>query len=346
MDQKRLVLAIAISLAITLGFQAFVAPHLPKPPPPAHATSEPATLSPASPGTSGPTVSAPGTSGATQPVPDGMVAQVPKNVPRVEINAPKISGSISLLGARLDDVVLTDYHETTDPASPRVTGCGPRSDDKPYYVQYGWTAPPGETIALPGDDTVWTASETTLSPGHNVTLNWDNGQGLTFQITLGIDDDYMFTVVQSVKNATGQPVKLLPWSRVRRDYKPLTSGYYILHEGMLGFFDGSLKEETYAKAKTDGEKKDGVAQEAAATGGWAGITDKYWLAAMIPDQTVPSRVYFRDIEDKTSINPERFQVDYVTQDPMTAGPEARPNWTRICSWAPKWSGCSTTMRAS
>jgi YidC/Oxa1 family membrane protein insertase len=314
MDQKRLVLAIAVSLAIMLGFQFLVAPHLPKPaPPPAPVTARaPATLSP---GTSPGTVAT-----RTQPAPEPEANRVPKNVPRVAINAKKLSGSISLLGARLDDVVLTDYRETVEPDSPLVQLLEPRSESKPYYVQYGWTAPAGETVALPGDDTVWTATGGPLTSGRTVTLNWDNGQGLTFQIEFSVDDDYMFTVRQSVRNASGQPVKLLPWSRVRRDYKPTTAGYYILHEGMLGFVDGSLKETTYDKAKSEGEKTGGIALETTTTTGWAGITDKYWLTAMIPDQTVPTRVYFRHIEDKGAVNPDRYQVDYVTQGAMTAAP--------------------------
>jgi YidC/Oxa1 family membrane protein insertase len=123
-----------------------------------------------------------------------------------------------------------------------------------------------------------------------------------------------------VRNSSGQPVALLPWSRVRRDYQPVTAGYYVLHEGLLGFFDGSLKETTYPNAKSEGAKRNGIAVEATATGGWAGITDKYWLAAMIPDQTVASRVYFRHIEDKGALNPDRYQVDYVTAAPLTAAP--------------------------
>ena len=310
MDQKRLILAIAVSLAIMLGFQAFIAPHLPKPVPapvPAGANA-PATLS------------NPGEQAPARPAPEPVANQVPKNVPRVAINARKLTGSISLLGARLDDVVLNEYRETTDPDSPHVRLLEARSDAQPYYVQYGWTAPPGETTALPGDDTVWTATGGPLTSGGTVTLNWNNGQGLTFQIAFSIDDDYMFTVRQSVRNAGGQPVALLPWSRVRRDYKPETSGYYILHEGMLGFFDGSLKETTYDKAKTEGDKRAGIALDASTTTGWAGITDKYWLAAMIPDQAVPAHVFFRHIEDKGAINPDRYQVDYVTQDAETVAP--------------------------
>jgi YidC/Oxa1 family membrane protein insertase len=314
MDQKRLVLAIAVSLAILLGFQYLIAPHLPKPPPPAPtpiASNGPTNVPNAEPG---------GMSSTGQAPPEAMTNRVPANVPRVQINAPKLAGSISLLGARLDDVTLNDYRETTDPASPHVRLLEPRSDDKPYYVQYGWTAPAGVTAALPGDDTVWNATAGPLSPGHDVTLTWDNGQGLTFQIQFSIDDDYMFNVVQTVRNRSGQPVTLLPWSRVRRDYQPVTAGYYVLHEGLLGFFDGSLKETTYPNAKSEGAKRNGVAVEATATGGWAGITDKYWLAAMIPDQAVASRVYFRHIEDKAAANPDRYQVDYVTVDPMTAAP--------------------------
>jgi YidC/Oxa1 family membrane protein insertase len=304
MDQKRLVLAIAISVAIMLAFQVFVTPWLPKQEPPAQVTSgTPATPS-----------GRPGEPIAARPAPEPVANRVPKNVPRVAINAKRLSGSISLLGARLDDVVLTDYRETIEPNSPNVRLLEPRSDDKPYYVQYGWTAPAGETVALPNDDTVWTATGGPLTSGGKVTLSWDNGQGLTFLIEFSVDDDYMFTVRQSVRNVSGRALNLLPWSRVRRDYKPETSGYYILHEGMLGFFDGSLKETTYDKAKSDGEKKIGVALEATTANGWAGITDKYWLVTLIPDQTVPMRVFFRHIEDKGTPNPDRYQVDFVTQD--------------------------------
>ena len=98
-------------------------------------------------------------------------------------------------------------------------------------------------MKVPGNDTVWTASADTLSAGHPVTLSWDNGAGLTFQLQLSVDDDYMFNVQQSVKNATGAPVKLFPWARIRRDYTPEVAGYYILFEGLLGVVDGTLHED-------------------------------------------------------------------------------------------------------
>ena len=311
MDQKRLMMAIAVSLAILLGFQYLVAPHLPKPPAPPVVASGAATRP------------ADGTSGIAQaPAPVPTANAVPKNVPRVRIAAGRVTGSISLLGARLDDVVLKDYRDTIDPGSPNVRLLEPRSDDNPYYVQYGWTAPLGDSPKLPGDDTIWTASGGPLTSVNKVTLTWDNGEGLTFALEFAVDDEYMFSIRQSVKNGTGLPVQLFPWSRVRRDYKPETAGYYILHEGMLGVVDGTLKEATYDSAKSDGEKKAGIAFEAKTPNGWAGITDKYWLTAMIPDQTVPTKVFFRHIEDKTAIHKDRYQVDYVTQDALTAAPGA------------------------
>ena len=320
MDQKRLILATVLSIAIVTVFQVFIAPMLPKPPPPAIVMTAP---SPATPSANGASVSADGASvsanGAS--VPAAPTANlVPKSVPRVKIAANRLMGSISLLGARLDDIVLPEYRETVEPGSPPVRLLEPRSNDEPYYVQYGWAQPPGDSVRLPGDDTVWTASGDTLTSGGTVTLTWDNGAGLTFLIAFSVDDEYMFSVKQTVRNGTGQKVALLPWSRVRRDYKPKTSGYYILHEGMLGVLDGVLKEETYDKAKSDGEKKGGISLDQTSTGGWAGITDKYWLTAMIPDQAVPIRAFFRHIEDKTAPHPDRYQADFVTQDAMVAEP--------------------------
>ncbi|MEI7713804.1 MAG: membrane protein insertase YidC [Rhodospirillales bacterium] len=291
MEQNRLFLAIALSVAILLGYQTFLAPHPPKPTETEAATTAPAT--PAKPATlaqSGPAV--------------------PKIVPRVKIDAPRVRGSISLLGARLDDLVLTDYRDTLEPSSPFVRLLEPRSDEQPYYVQYGWTPATGETAKVPDNETVWTASGDTLTAKTPVTLSWDNGAGLTFKIEVAVDADYLFTVKQSVANTGAQPAKLFPWSRIRRDYKPQVAGYYVLFEGLYGVVGGTLKEMNYDDAKSGGEKKGGLAFESNGAGGWAGITDKYWLAALIPDQTVPQTVNFRHIDD----HGDRYQVDYLTQD--------------------------------
>ena len=303
MDQKRLFLAIAVSLAILLGYQTFLAPLMPKAPvAPVQTAAQTTPTTPAG-NTAAMALSGPA---------------VPKNVPRVKIDAPRVRGSISLLGARLDDIVLTDYRETLQPNSPFVRLLEPRSDNHPYYVQYGWTPATGETAKVPDNETVWTASADTLTVQTPVTLSWNNGAGLTFKIEMAIDNDYLFTVKQSVVNAGAQPVKLFPWSRIRRDYKPEVAGYYVLFEGLYGVAGGTLKEMNYDDAKSGSEKKNGIAFDSTGAGGWAGITDKYWLAALIPDQTVPQTVNFRHIDD----HGDRYQVDYLTQEPETIAPGA------------------------
>ena len=307
MDQKRLLIAIAVSIAILLGFQFL----LPKAPPrpteqtaaqigaPATAPAAPHPLNPSFPG--------------TQPE----AVPPPRNTPRVPINAARVSGSINLRGAQLDDLVLNDYHEEVAPTSPLVRVLEPAFDPEPNYLQFGWTSDtPG--VKLPDDTTLWTApSGQTLTQTNPVTLTWDNGAGLTFAMKFAVDANFMFTVDQSVHNATGAPVALHPYSRVRRDYQPVTAGYYILHEGPLGVLGGSLKDPSYATIKSEGEKHDGLAQTETGTGGWAGITDKYWLTALVPDQGKAQVTNFRYGK---STSGERYEVDFLASDALTAAP--------------------------
>ena len=316
MDQKRLLVAIAVSIAILLGFQLL----LPKAPPrpsdlhPGEQTAaivnQPAT-SPTAPHAVNP--SFPGTEPEAVPP--------PRETPRLPINAARVSGTINLRGAQLDDLVLNDYHEEVSPTSPLVRVLEPAFDPEPNYLQFGWTSDtPG--VKLPDDTTTWTApAGQTLTQTNPVTLTWDNGAGLTFAMKFAVDANFMFTVDQSVHNATGSPVALRPFSRVRRDYQPVTAGYYILHEGPLGVLGGSLKDPSYATIKTDGEKHDGLAQSEASTGGWAGITDKYWLTALVPDQAAAATAAFRYGK---SVHGDRYEVDFTANAPITvaAGADA------------------------
>ncbi|MBV9783177.1 MAG: membrane protein insertase YidC [Acidisphaera sp.] len=317
MDQRRLFLAIAISLAILLGFQAIYRQLVPQPP--AQQVARVASPAPGTPPKPSDTVGATPSDAGTAPT------APPRETPRLRIEAPRVSGSFDLVGARLDDLVLRDYHETIAPDSPLVRLLAPMSGPQPYDVQFGWSAAGASDVRLPGNDTQWTASADTLGGTQPVTLSWDNGAGLTFQIVLAVDDNYMFTVQQRVVNKTGAPVSLYPWSRIRRDYTPEVAGYYILHEGLIGVLDGTLRETKYATARSEGEKHDGVALQITSDGGWAGITDKYWLAALVPDQAIPSTATFRSIQEKPGQDPKTatgYQVDFVTRDAQAAAPGA------------------------
>jgi len=308
MDQKRLFLAIAISIAILLGFQLL----LPKPPPNLQTAQTIPTQTTPTTATPRPTgdVAAPG----TQPI----AVPPPRDVPRVKISAPRVQGSISLLGARFDDLVLRDYREQVDLNSPLVRLLEPRADPQPYYVQFGWTAENGDT-KVPDLDAVWTASAPELTMASPVMLSWDNGAGQVFEIALSVDADYMFRAEQRVRNTGTAAVAVHPWSRIRRDYTPVTAGYYILHEGLLGVLGGRLQEQTYEKAKTESNKSHGASLDLPSTGGWVGITDKYWLTALIPDQAVPLIASFRHL---TENNSDRYQADFLSKDPLNVEPGA------------------------
>jgi YidC/Oxa1 family membrane protein insertase len=304
MDQKRLFLAIAISVLILVVFQMLMPPPAPPRPVPAASDVPAAPASVATPQAGAPPSGAPG-SPPVAPV----ATAVPSEVPRMRIEGKRVQGSISLLGARIDDLVLKDYRETVRPGSALVRLLEPRSEKQPYYIQVGWTAEGGKQVKLPGSDTVWTGSGT-VGGAEPAVLRWDNGEGLVFEIEIAVDENYMFTLLQRVRNSGAAPVALYPWARIRRDYLPYTEGYYILHEGLIGVLDGILKETSYDSAKSDGEKKGGVALEQATTGGWVGFTDKYWLTALVPDQKSAQTATYRYVNE----GGDRFQVDFVARE--------------------------------
>jgi len=201
---------------------------------------------------------------------------------RVSIDNPRLKGSINLKGARLDDLVLKDYRETVEPTSPNIVLLSPRETQHGYYADIGWFSE-AKDIKLPDKDTVWQADNTALAPGKPATLTWDNGQGLAFARRFEVDADYMFTVTDTVTNASGQPVEIAPYGRVVRYGTPKdASQTYVLHEGPIGVFDETLQEHSYGSVRDEGE--DGAKYTYPSTGGWMGISDKYWLVSQIPPQ--------------------------------------------------------------
>jgi YidC/Oxa1 family membrane protein insertase len=222
---------------------------------------------------------------------------------RLRIEAPRLRGSIALTGGRLDDLTLIGYRESVELDSPEITLLSPVGAPKPYYAQLGWTAL-DRTIPLPGDTSAWQANRDTLSPGNPVTLSWDNGKGLVFKRRIEIDKNYLFTMTQTVVNKTNKPITLYPYGLVSRTDTPDTLGFFILHEGLIGVFNGQLEELDYE------DLKDKKAETRDSTGGWLGITDKYWLMALVPNQKEKFTGAFRH---NLSGNRHKFQVDFVGQ---------------------------------
>ena len=213
------------------------------------------------------------------------------SAPRVAIETPRLTGSISLLGGRIDDLKMSGYRETLDEDSPAVRLLAPVNSTelnaaKPYYAVYGWSPAAGLDPALvPNARTLWTAPEgATVAPGKPVTLTWDNGAGLTFTRQISVDENYLFTITQSVSNATTAPVRLAPYGIVARHGIPDTRSVYVLHEGAVRMSDGELQELDYKDiTKLDPVAIEGPADVVEVTeNGWTGFTDKYWMTTLAP----------------------------------------------------------------
>jgi YidC/Oxa1 family membrane protein insertase len=208
---------------------------------------------------------------------------------RIAINTPTVNGSLLLKGARFDDLSLKNYHETVDPKSPEIDLLAPSGSEYPYFAQFGWSSADPK-LALPGDNTPWTlTSGTQLSPDHPVVLTWDNGQGLVFTRTISVDKDYMFTVTDSVNQKAGGKTVLYPYALVVRDGVPAHQTFQMLHEGFVGVAQGKMQDASYK----DFDKDDAQPKTYESTGGWLGITDKYWMAAVVPPQNEVFNSAFR-----------------------------------------------------
>jgi YidC/Oxa1 family membrane protein insertase len=225
---------------------------------------------------------------------------------RHRVDTPSLKGSIALKGARIDDLVLVKYHETVDPKSANVVLFSPSGAPHPYYAEYGWVAGAGVAQAMPGPDTLWRAEkDVALTPSTPVTLVWDNGQGLVFRRTIAVDANYLFTLTDEVENKSAGEVTLHPYALISRHGMPKVEGFYILHEGLIGVLgDKGLQELGYADVLKDG----GTKTFKQTTGGWLGITDKYWAAALVPD---PKAVYDAKLGGSKVGGKEFFQTDYL-----------------------------------
>ena len=305
MDQKNLVVAIVLSVVILLGFQMLFPG--PPPPPPEESSATADTVADGS-------ADIPSVPAAD----DGQPAVVgqsddPESVPRddsprLPIDAGengRLIGSVALVGGRIDDLTLADYRETVDPESPQIRLLAPPGAASPYFAEFGWAADEREGVGpTPGPQTEWSTSDSRLSPGSPITLTWDNGEGLHFSRKIAIDENFMFAVTQSVANRSDAPVTLHPYGRISRTDEPTTLGFYILHEGPLGVFGGTLKEVDYS------DLRETPTIEQSTTGGWIGITDKFWLAALVPDQKMAAntRFHFSNRGGR-----DKFQVDYLLE---------------------------------
>ena len=289
-DNRNTILAVILSGLVLIAWQYFYnVPQMEKQRAQSQTQAELAKPTPqATPGT---TPQAGNTPAATQPASAAPVISRDAALaasPRIKIETPSVSGSIALKGARIDDLLLEKYRETVDPASPAIVLFAPSQTAHPYYAEFGWVPATGSTARLPDQNTVWQQEGSgALTPTSPVTLKYDNGDGLIFRRTIAIDDHYLFTIKDDVTNVGTAPVTLYPFALISRHGTPQVSGYYILHEGLIGYLgDQGLQEYGYKKID------DAKSVNFNVTDGWLGITDKYWASALLPDTSAKLQARF------------------------------------------------------
>lgn len=238
--------------------------------------------------------------------------------PRVRINTPSMQGSINLKGARIDDLILTRYKETVAKDSPPIRLLSPSGAPSAYFAGFSW----GDNgLKPPAGDTVWRATGDELAPGKPVTLDAANAQGQRFRIELSVDDRYMFTIKQTVANAGSAPVPVAAYGYVSRVGHSKDPDSWTMHTGPMAVHDGK------ADYGIDFKNVDEAPVKFATTGGWLGFTDKYWLAALVPDQGMAIEGQYRGGANQL------YQADYSTQPKLLQPGHAVTNTSRFFAGA-------------
>ncbi len=273
-NQRNLLLAVALSGLLILGWDMAMRVFYPQ----ASISAPTEEVEPAA-GTSA--AAAPGTSVVAADLPEGVVpAAGPVNLDaalesplRVAIDAPRVAGSINLVGARIDDIVLKDHRQTVDEESGPVRLFAPDGTPDQYFAEFGFLA---NADRLPAD-TLWAADNPTLTVDTPVTLTHTDTNGFAYSIKFSIDENYMISAVQTVSNTGENAAVIQPFSLINRTSANASNDEFIVHAGPVGVFGGTIDEENNYDdlAEISTYKPEGAAS-------WLGFTDRYWLSALVP----------------------------------------------------------------
>ncbi len=288
-DRRNLIVAILLTGIILFGWPYIASYFFPTPP----AVTSTAKTESAS---SGAATSDAAIGAAAAPAKTVALGDALKGSARVLIETPKLKGSVNLEGAKIDDLLLLAHRTELAKNSPAVRLFAPSGTKQAYFARFGWT---GTGITAPDDKTVWTPSAGKLTPTTPVTLSWANAEGQKFDIVLSIDEDYMITAEQRFTNGGTTPAQVATFGLVSRNGKSLDPDTWNIHVGPMGVFNDEITNLNY----DDLEEAATGEVSYKSTGGWLGVTEKYWLAALIPDQ-------------KTAINAKFRVADSVYQSQM------------------------------
>ena len=224
---------------------------------------------------------------------------------RIKFESQRLIGSINLVGATVDDLLLKDYFETIN-KEKNINILSPENSLSPYFLRIGW-ASPDRSIKLPNKNSVWKSDKTSYKKNESVKLEWDNNEGLKFYRTISIDENFMISVIDKVENQSPKTIKLTNFSYLRRlNYKPQNK-FFILHEGPLGVFNDTLKEVSYDEIEENTEIVETTKN------GWICYTDHYWQVTIFPETDEIFKFRFKKLKNKNNL----IQIDFINENIKT-----------------------------
>ncbi|MBR5598641.1 MAG: membrane protein insertase YidC [Alphaproteobacteria bacterium] len=228
---------------------------------------------------------------------------------RLEINNASVAGSIRLNGSRFDNLSLKKYNKELENDNKKIEILSPNKTQNPYFAEFGWLSL-DKNIKLPQPNTMWETSSNIINSKNPAVLTWKNDEGLKFIRKIQIDENYLFTITDTIENLTGEEVEIFPYALISRDIKNLNTTRSVVHEGMSAVIDGTLKELKYTDID-NGESKSFETE-----GGWVGFSDRYWFSALITPKGEKSKI---TLKNNTATN---YQIDYLGKRLVISNGEA------------------------
>lgn len=227
---------------------------------------------------------------------------IAESAQRIQIENGRVKGSINLHGARLDDLMLKNYRVALEETSPKIDLLSPANTKETYFTEFGWLNASKEAIELPTSKTLWKADKSSLNAGETVNLTWTNSQNVMFKISISMDENYMFSVEQTVINNSQSTVSVSTYALITKVHNETENKNVLIHEGAVGVFEDKLHEVEFEKLKSENKVEFGN------TTSWLGFSDKYWLTALIPDkkETVSTK-FMHFNQDKN----DHYQVSFL-----------------------------------
>jgi len=293
MDSKNVLIAIVLSTLVLVFWAAFFEP--------------PVTNNPVNESTRNQTQKSDSPSVETKEIDDAATRdEAINNVNRIKVENQNIKGSISLQGGIIDDIIFKNYKEKLN-SENRVAFLNPKNSINEYFIETGWAVGGDQKVSLPLDNTIWKIKgNNVLTPNNPILIEWNNNEGLIFTKKIELDEKFLFKITQKIKNISNNSFQFYPYAQITKKGKPEGRQIYILHEGFLGVFGDELKEEDY-----DDIEKEKLTINASK--GWLGITDKYWLTALVPEKEKEFKAEFLFKDGK-------FKANYIIKEAKILNP--------------------------